>query len=88
MTLLLWLQNLAAWAVAGTVAYVLWVQPGRKAEQEKRASDMLSSNFVFLTGTAYMYACWTWHKLVKVCSCQLQHQLQIHSHDAMLQVLK
>lgn len=34
------LQNLAAWAVAGTVAYVLWVQPGRKAEQDKRVHLM------------------------------------------------
>ena len=28
-------QNLAAWAVAGTAAYILWVKPD-KAEQQKR----------------------------------------------------
>ena len=31
------MQNLAAWAVAGTAAYILWVKP-EKAEQQKRVS--------------------------------------------------
>lgn len=30
-------QNLAAWAVAGTLAYFLWVRPEREAEKERQA---------------------------------------------------
>ena len=33
------MQNLAAWAVAGTAAYVLWIKPEQK-EQQKRVSQM------------------------------------------------
>ncbi len=32
------MQNLAAWAVAGTAAYILWIKPEQK-EQQKRVSD-------------------------------------------------
>ncbi|KAK9916490.1 hypothetical protein WJX75_003291 [Coccomyxa subellipsoidea] len=31
-------QNIAAWAVAGVIAYYLWVKPEREAEQERRSS--------------------------------------------------
>ncbi|EIE26539.1 hypothetical protein COCSUDRAFT_32203 [Coccomyxa subellipsoidea C-169] len=31
-------QNIAAWAVAGVLAYYLWVKPEREAEQERKAS--------------------------------------------------
>ncbi|CAL8466848.1 g6384 [Coccomyxa elongata] len=31
-------QNIAAWAVAGVLAYYLWVKPEREAEQERRAA--------------------------------------------------
>ena len=34
------MQNLAAWAVAGTAAYVLWIKPEQK-EQQKRVSEVL-----------------------------------------------
>lgn len=33
------MQNLAAWAVAGTAAYILWIKPEQK-EQQKRVRQM------------------------------------------------
>lgn len=33
-------QNLAAWTLAGTVAYYLWVKPERKAEAERRVGAL------------------------------------------------
>ena len=33
-------QNLAAWTVAGTLAYYLWVKPEQKAEAERRVGAL------------------------------------------------
>jgi hypothetical protein len=36
------LQNIAAWVVAGTAAYYLWVLPDQRKEEAKRVSEKLS----------------------------------------------
>ena len=32
-------QNIAAWAVAGTLAYYLWVKPQQREEQERKVRE-------------------------------------------------
>uniref|UniRef100_A0A7N0UNQ8 Uncharacterized protein n=1 Tax=Kalanchoe fedtschenkoi TaxID=63787 RepID=A0A7N0UNQ8_KALFE len=43
-------SNLAAWAVAGTLAYYLWVKPSqdlRKEQQEKAALAALTNSYKY-----------------------------------------
>ncbi len=35
------MQNLAAWAVAGTAAYILWIKPEQKEQQKRVSSDVM-----------------------------------------------
>ncbi|KAK9843957.1 hypothetical protein WJX81_000478 [Elliptochloris bilobata] len=38
-------KNVAAWAVAGTIAYYLWVKPEQKAEAERQAARERIANY-------------------------------------------
>lgn len=45
-------QNLAAWGVAGVVAYYLWVKPEREAELERKVCKIMNLDKAwFSTGT-------------------------------------
>lgn len=46
------MQNIAAWAVAGVIAYYLWVKPEREAEQERRVSSLSADQFPCLHACA------------------------------------
>jgi len=35
------MQNLAAWAVAGTAAYILWIKPEQKEQQKRVSNDVM-----------------------------------------------
>ncbi|KAK9810184.1 hypothetical protein WJX72_006437 [[Myrmecia] bisecta] len=45
-------KNIAAWGVAGVIAYALWVRPEKQARQEREAARERAKQFAAQSGIA------------------------------------